>query len=445
MPMLRSRFLVPLVSVALGCLHTGCFINRGDLNGDQGDPDASLENVDAPARPDADRDVYAPPGVDANVCGDSVRSGSETCDDGNTMGGDGCSVTCTVEPGYNCASGDCVATCGDGLVVAAETCDDNNANANDGCSATCAVDPGFVCTGTPSMCVRTCGNGAIDTGEACDDARPANGDGCSASCAIEAGFTCMGTPSVCAVRCGDGIVAPSEACDDRNLANGDGCSTVCGIETGYACMGAPSTCGPACGDGLIIGSEVCDDGFTRAGDGCSPTCMVESGASCVTIMGTSQCSRSFTYDPSDARIPTSGDRGVVTLMFPGSVSCTPTRVRSVALDFRHSYVADLIITVATPSGSAVLTNRRGGDHSVSGVYTFYSNDDAVVFPGPGGGSNDVAPGPFNTVDSAGARTLVLRSLMGTAGNWTLTFDDQGTSDTGTFRSLTVEVYCDPNG
>jgi cysteine-rich repeat protein len=43
---------------------------------------------------------------DSNVCGDGVTQAScgETCDDGNSDPGDGCSATCTVEPGSGCAA-----------------------------------------------------------------------------------------------------------------------------------------------------------------------------------------------------------------------------------------------------------------------------------------------------------------------------------------------------
>jgi cysteine-rich repeat protein len=43
---------------------------------------------------------------DSDVCGDGVtQSGcGETCDDGNQDSGDGCSATCTVEPGAGCAA-----------------------------------------------------------------------------------------------------------------------------------------------------------------------------------------------------------------------------------------------------------------------------------------------------------------------------------------------------
>lgn len=36
-------------------------------------------------------------GGGGGVCGDAVKQGSEACDDGNTVGGDGCTATCTVE------------------------------------------------------------------------------------------------------------------------------------------------------------------------------------------------------------------------------------------------------------------------------------------------------------------------------------------------------------
>ena len=37
-------------------------------------------------------------------CGDAKRYVRE-CDDGNTVSGDGCSASCTIEPGYTCRGG----------------------------------------------------------------------------------------------------------------------------------------------------------------------------------------------------------------------------------------------------------------------------------------------------------------------------------------------------
>ncbi|TNF25669.1 MAG: DUF4215 domain-containing protein [Deltaproteobacteria bacterium] len=51
--------------------------------------------------------------------------------------------------------------CGDGQVEGTETCDDGNTSAGDGCSATCQLEYGWSCGGEPSMCaftgtMRTC-------------------------------------------------------------------------------------------------------------------------------------------------------------------------------------------------------------------------------------------------------------------------------------------------
>ena len=226
----------------------------------------------------------AMPDVCITTCGDGVRAGAETCDDGDTTGGDGCSATCAVEPGWTCtgvAPDVCLPTCGDGVLLGGEACDDGDTTGGDGCSATCAVEPGWTCTGMPSTCTAICGDGLVEGPEACDDGDTDAGDGCSATCTVEPGWTCSGEPSVCNPGCGDGAIAGAEVCDDGNLTAGDGCSPTCGLEPGWGCTGAPSTCTTTCGDLIITGQEVCDDGNDLAADGCSPACAVEPGWICV--------------------------------------------------------------------------------------------------------------------------------------------------------------------
>jgi cysteine-rich repeat protein len=90
-------------------------------------------------------------------CGNGKKTGNEGCDDGNNASGDGCSSTCTVEPGYSCVGDSpsvCSPICGDGVLKGAEACDDNNAMSGDGCSSTCQIEPFFDCTGTPSKCSK---------------------------------------------------------------------------------------------------------------------------------------------------------------------------------------------------------------------------------------------------------------------------------------------------
>lgn len=51
-------------------------------------------------------------------------------------------LVCMPEPGL----------CGNGLINAHEACDDQNSAPNDGCSATCDVEVGYQCAGQPSLC-----------------------------------------------------------------------------------------------------------------------------------------------------------------------------------------------------------------------------------------------------------------------------------------------------
>src|SRR3569623_1605557 len=78
----------------------------------------------------------------ATVCGDGKKEGTEACDDGNAVDGDGCSATCTFEP--DCSTGMCFSKCGDGMKLAPESCDAGNTKDGDGCSASCAFEDGFV-------------------------------------------------------------------------------------------------------------------------------------------------------------------------------------------------------------------------------------------------------------------------------------------------------------
>jgi fibro-slime domain-containing protein len=170
-------------------------------------------------------------------CGDGkVSPGLETCDDGNTTAGDGCSVTCMLEPGWDCevAGERCAAHCGDGMIVGDEECEFYNGAApaaGNGCGVDCRIEPGWDCNGTTTVCARTvCGNHTVERGEGCDDGNLAPFDGCF-NCAAEP--PCNGV--TCQAVCGDGKRYNTEACDDGNIRDGDGCSHDCKVEMGYMC------------------------------------------------------------------------------------------------------------------------------------------------------------------------------------------------------------------
>lgn len=99
-------------------------------------------------------------GGTAAGCGDGSLGATEQCDDGNTVPGDGCTATCTLE------------ACGDGVLdPPLEECDDGGTTNGDGCNSACQLEPvGQMCGGT------------LGAGEKCDDGNLLNGDGCNPTC-----------------------------------------------------------------------------------------------------------------------------------------------------------------------------------------------------------------------------------------------------------------------
>jgi fibro-slime domain-containing protein len=178
------------------------------------------------------------PCVSTVKCGDGVITGNEQCDDGNAKSGDGCDETCQLEPGWSCEvmGLPCAAAeCGDGILAGLEECEYAKGEAvgsKPGCSATCTIVSGYDCaTSDPFACAATvCGNKIVERGEQCDDGNALAFDGC---------YKCKSEPSctdgVCKSVCGDGQRYDDEECDDGNNRDNDGCSSTCKIEKGFTC------------------------------------------------------------------------------------------------------------------------------------------------------------------------------------------------------------------
>jgi fibro-slime domain-containing protein len=242
-----------------------------------------------------------------DTCGNGTLEGAETCDDANQTSGDGCDATCsTVEPGYDCqfVGQACIASaCGDGIVVANEECDDGNGISLDGCSKRCKLEEGYKCPTPDAPCESTtCGDGAREGLEACDDGDTDGGDGCDASCELELGYVCPTPGQDCEpTTCGDSVVEGSEQCDDGDSDPDDGCDADCQLEAGYTCPTPGQDCEPTtCGDGAIEGLEACDDGNLSAGDGCDPLCREELIWDCTNGTCDPVCGDSVTLYPVEA-------------------------------------------------------------------------------------------------------------------------------------------------
>lgn len=179
-------------------------------------------------------------------CGDFIADYmlGEQCDQG--VGNS------AVDPN-RCRPGCTLPTCGDGVTDKGETCDDGNTIHGDGCSGSCVWE-------TIDVIQPWCGDQRMQGSEQCDDGNVTGGDGCSAACQVEfvLGVREEVNPVLVAggIICGDGVLLEPEECDDGNPEPGDGCSPLCKKEMSL------------CGNGIIEAGEECDPpGRGRTDDG----------------------------------------------------------------------------------------------------------------------------------------------------------------------------------
>jgi len=207
----------------------------------------------------------------ASVCGDGVVQGCETCDDGNTNDGDGCSSTCHFETcsnglssrtaqalrfswlGRSCGGNADIVFSLNGTEVAraalATSCD-----CSPGVGTLEVTDPSLLARakdGTNDFAVSTTGDLAwavvevrTPAGNRVQKAWDASGDYgnpwhrptnlCSAG--VQSGvqadtfFGLQSTGGGHCATCGNGVAEFGEECDDGNKVNGDGCSSSCKYE-----------------------------------------------------------------------------------------------------------------------------------------------------------------------------------------------------------------------
>ena len=139
--------------------------------------------------------------VDAlnTYCGDGVLAvGIESCDDGNTVDDDACTNLChssnatdtLVDLARTAFEAGSIGFCGDGIRNGIESCDDGNLDDTDRCSSSCLLND----SATPSWYVRDdpiadlpyCGDGLVNQSiEECDDGNGDDTDHCTNRCLIQ--------------------------------------------------------------------------------------------------------------------------------------------------------------------------------------------------------------------------------------------------------------------
>ncbi|KNC52568.1 uncharacterized protein AMSG_08135 [Thecamonas trahens ATCC 50062] len=163
-------------------------------------------------------------------------------------------------------------TCADGYVEGAEACDDGNTDAGDGCSPTCTLEPGWSCSGlAPSL---EPGYACLTPGAPCTTCAHPNGMDCAGTCD---GNAILDTCNVCS----GGVTSrpPNADRDDCGVCFGENAAKDdCGVCFGAnvhkddcsVCFGTNTTCAGCDGipnSGLVRDvCGVCDgDGSTCLG------------------------------------------------------------------------------------------------------------------------------------------------------------------------------------
>ncbi|MBI3249188.1 MAG: DUF4215 domain-containing protein [Deltaproteobacteria bacterium] len=185
-------------------------------------------------------------------CGNTLTETPETCDDGNTISGDGCDNTCQSEG----------TPCGNGTVDTGEDCDEGAANGTT--TSCCAAN----CTLQPNTTVCRTAAGDCDVAEHCPGSSPT----CPSDTFQPPGTLC-GSSDATSCDAPD-TCNSSGACVDRVDPNGTQCVD------GDAC-----TVGDACTSGACSGPTPanCNDGNTCTDDGCT------SPSGCIHVPNTEPC------------------------------------------------------------------------------------------------------------------------------------------------------------
>ena len=394
----------------------------------------------------------------AIYCGDSIRNGTEECDDGNAVDNDACNNLCQITDG-----------CGDGNIDAGELCDDNNLAAGDGCSATCTPDITCAAGETPVIVTRSPAAAIPDTYAGLLDLANVTASGLVRKAIVTVDVAHANTGHVdmylmspfggqrllsddnggvnyTATQFSDAATAAITSATtgahtglfrpEQTLAgfNGQAAQGTWALRVGDDTTGTTGTLNswtvalcvdPAtnhtCGNGVVETGETCDDGNTTAADGCSDTCAIELGCTA------GQTAVITTSTDGPLLVPDNNATGITSTM---SVVATGNVAKAVVVinALGHTWSGDVNLTLTSPAATALDLSSGNGSSGDDFLSTMFDDGAATAV------TAGTAPfrGRFRPeVALAGVNT------QAGAGTWSLKVVDTATGDTGMLRSWTV--------
>lgn len=330
--------------------------------------------------------VRLPTQLTLSLCGDGIIEGTEQCDDGGTVPGDGCSATCTIE-----TNGAPTITSVPPSPAYVNNLYTYNATETDPDGPTAIW----------SLLNDTCG-GAINSSTGVYTFTPASTGTCDVGIQVCDG----GVPNKCtsqattitkiAAVCGNGTLEPGEQCDDSNTNNGDGCSATCQFQTLTSVTVTPANSNVAKGQTLQYAATAnYSDGWTNVvtgsatwATGNSAIATISTSALVTGVDNTATGGTTATTSVSATYGGTTGTTNVtVTAPVVVDVVVTPGGA-SIAKFTKQQFEADAVYsdgtvvnvtgsttwassptTIATISSTGLATGVSAGDATISGTYS----------------------------------------------------------------------------
>ncbi len=351
-----------------------------------------LASVQPPALLEVDPELVA-----CGTCGNGSVEAGETCDDGNSVGCDGCSFACEIE---DCDDGNrcTIDACDNRLGCRGDPAPAGTSCCENGAPRDCSSLDGACVVGVCNPATDTCESHTAADGTACNDGLGCTtGDICRRGiCELGSGdCSCVGDPntpddpcfgvvavcgtgpSSCRVDldldtssctdpglpgvacCGNEVLDPGEDCD-AGTANSDDPDAACRTD-----------CRPGrCGDGIVDPGrgELCDDGNLDDGDTCSSQCLPPPSPT-----HTAQASPTATLIPTAT--PTPEPSATRTATATASATATPPSIPTSTATMPPSPTSTL---VASPTATASPTPTPTATAAASDCPGDCSNDANVT-------------------------------------------------------------------